>query len=124
MRDDHVQIRRRELVSNRERAPLCLLGAVNCKLVGQTDGGVYRQRGTTASESSSDGSPQDRDIQLRVPNQHPEVEEVLHATVGYAERHDCMEFFGNYRVTVDTHVAGAREDHSTAPDRLFPPAPA
>jgi hypothetical protein len=95
MLDDHLKLRRRELVSGSEGPPLSLLGLVRRELVGQADRCACRQRRAPACERCLDGLALDRDIQIRMPRQHPQVEEVLHSAVRDAERRDCLELLGD-----------------------------
>jgi len=72
-----------------ESLPLGLLLSVLSEFVAQAERDAFRQRRPAALEGGMDRPAKKLAVEVGVARQDPEIEVILHAAVGDAERHQC-----------------------------------
>jgi hypothetical protein len=78
-----------------ECQPLRLLRPVLKELCGESKWRRLRQSSAPSFEGAPDGTRKSVQTELAAPGECPDVEEVLHPSVGDAEYNHCVELLGN-----------------------------
>src|SRR5690606_25857874 len=79
------------------------------KCSGKAEGGLPRQRGVAAIKGGLNGLAEDVTVKIGVLSQYPQVEIILHSTVGDAKRGQRFDLFGHDCVGRIGTQLGSRE---------------